>query len=99
VIDEEGVFVVDALGHNLYAGQSDLTDEIAKEMVYSILARSVRIKKIRPSDFAPQITQYLAKLQKAVDAVEAIVLNPYTGMGRKRLMREFELIITDNTDT
>lgn len=95
VIDDQGVFSIDALGH-LGQGVYVITPDVAAEIVRGILAKPGHIKHIRMTGFAPEVTRMLSMLKRVAFRIEAAVLNPHTELGRKRIMREFELVVSDD---
>lgn len=56
------------------------------------------VRKISPKQY-DDMDILLSRYRRAVRLIERAVLNPNTPIGRKRLEREFELIISDSGDT
>jgi hypothetical protein len=68
---------------------TNVTNEAAVNMSMVVLQQSGKIRNIRPSYSAPEVTGALKTMKKAVDIVEAAALNPHTELGRRLLIREF----------
>lgn len=54
------------------------------------------VRKIGHSDLLCGVSKFLEKYMHAVHTIQDCILNPHTEAGKRRLMREFELIISDD---
>jgi hypothetical protein len=70
-------------------------DDVVAEIITHLRGRSV--SHISISRFSPYITGRLRAYKRAVQCFEKGVINPHTILGKKRLEREFELVIDDMT--
>ena len=94
-LKNNGVLHIDAIA-NFHCIRAPYPIKNNAQIAYDAILHSP--KKIRTfvDDLDSGILPELMKIKAAVRAVERIMLSPYTYMGRKRLLREFELFITDD---
>jgi hypothetical protein len=95
IVDDAGKLQLDAIGHRTQYCQFDV-NHILAQMVNALDRRVNCIEPATVTEKMSEITARLASMKRAVIAIENSYLNPYTRMGRKRLMKEFELIICDD---
>lgn len=95
-IVKDGVFKIDALAHNYVP--SNIPDKTTREMVLEMMSciKSEKVKFIKDDEYMPEASRLLRKFKNAVDKIEERVLNPYTKVGRQRLLKEFTLLIEDD---
>lgn len=95
-IDTKGVFHIIALATRTTTQDTKNAREFALEIISNLNYNKINIKEISKSDLIPEVTNYMCLFKKAVNLVEDIMLSPYTFIGKKRLEKEFTLIIDDD---
>jgi DhnA family fructose-bisphosphate aldolase class Ia len=94
IIDNDGVFEIDAIVRKLAEDPVDVTT--LTTTILSVVEK--RIKTVKQSVISQQtyqIIENITKIKKAIARIEEAYLSPYTAIGRRRLEKEFELIIDD----
>lgn len=95
VITENGTFKIIAFGQRLQEFPCDDVLTVATKVIKQINRPVKYIEHSDISHMTTAITSCISRLKRAVSIIENAYLNPHTMMGRKRLLKEFEIIITD----
>jgi hypothetical protein len=75
--------------------QTQHPEKTSKDFAIEIGSHVRGVKYIADGHLFPDVTHILRQYRKAVRLIENAVVNPHTYLGKKRLMKEFELLITD----
>lgn len=73
-------------------GRTETELDLLKKIMQVPRIQSIEYSTLLPRRIPDQFRQY----KRAVDLIESAVLNPKTVAGRRRLEREFTLLITDD---
>lgn len=91
---------LDAIAHHFHLPPHQSSKKTINELAYDVVINAPRpihniLDPTIESYTTIQITNVVRRMKHAVNIIEMIMLNPHTRLGKKRLMREFELIIND----
>lgn len=95
---KDGELLIDGVCHHVVP-RCDLPSKTDDEIAYEIISHlhPFVIKRVVLSSFVPHITGRLRAYMRAVEHCEKCVLNPHTLLGRRRIEKEFELVIADDS--
>lgn len=95
-INKQGSLTIDTIGYRLDEPKSNPATLIASV----VAAIDMPVKNVMTpcivNDECMFISTSLTKIKSAVTKLEDAFLSPHTAIGKRRLMKEFELIINDD---